>query len=968
MKKVLKKAAALIVSLCLGAAVIPYAAADLNELPPIGSEVILPSPVTDEEILLNDDFSSEQTSGYTWSSTAGYYLADDGTNFFAIAEPAQKLTLDFPGTISVANYTVQFNAYIDYVDGDCTRLITLGTDSSDAFESSLIVTADGLEFVNNSAGVDEKVTGAFSDGWHYFKITLNDGNAQVTVDNSDVLYVENLTLPLTYLAVSPGNSTILLDNFILSSNSYSGDEENPQPTDEYTIPSNITKAAPAGNEYVINDTSKNYTYGFDFEDSVPAFYLFTSGTDRTKWTQTTVEGTSNKVNVIQGYSLLNCANWLSDYKLKFNMKLDYDSSIQNQISIANLNVQYINCNYDAIILSNDPNSDSGTITYKRCENYGYNDAYQQSVKIDNFSEIFENKWSYVEITVDGAQIKVSINGVSYLNITTGIGSGEISISPTGWEMPTVTMYLDNFYAVKEIGKDYTIIDEGVTIAEPTKADDVIYYYTFEDENTPFVGAEIVNNGTGNSVMKISTEAKLPQNNGTPNFWFSNYKLKYNMLLDYDTSNENGIILLEAREAWWGSRYLQIKLYTHSDSNSGSIVVLTKDANGTTSEIKGITIEDCTDLLKDKWVYVEATLDGHNIKFSINNLEIVNTTLTIDPESGGLGFVPHCDMYIDNFVMYQINPLYVAPDVIPVPEYDGESYIIMSQDYEDDNTSLSQMGWAEIYGDGGIITDTQINSDEANKVFKTDGGTYITRDLKLGAHYKIEFNAKIDYTTLDSCWPEFSWHRSYVEGENRYKIYLGYQGGVQQGLEKYVNGQSSWIDAPTIPYIACDKSWAYFKIERDDNTFKIYFNDKDVPTITFTDESPLSSGGFKIAGSAATMLIDNLLITTTDAPNILEASGSYTKEDNTVICNLDITNNYTYNVTPTVMIAAYGEDGSLKNVNTTTVLVNPSGTSGAAPTVTKASVSLEVDDASAYTYKTFIWDMSDNSPYTYAITE
>ena len=200
------------------------------------------------------------------------------------------------------------------------------------------------------------------------------------------------------------------------------------------------------------------------------------------------------------------------------------------------------------------------------------------------------------------------------------------------------------------------------------------------------------------------------------------------------------------------------------------------------------------------------------------------------------------------------------------------------------------------------------------------------------NYTIEFNMKVKYIEDNGEWknicPLITVNRSWAGGNTGYRFGFGTEtlDGKSLNIQKLVSGTDvgglriEYDEEYPLNYYDADNEWAYFKIERVGNVFKLYFNDKDRASVTFTDNGDTVQSGsvyFDAWDLNTTYLIDNLLISAPEFPKSYvkqekEITKAYNEEtDSTEISvALSVINNYETARTATVITAIYSEDGKL----------------------------------------------------------
>lgn len=642
------------------------------------------------------------------------------------------------------------------------------------------------------------------------------------------------------------------------------------------------------------------------------------------------EGENGNIGLVEagteatlGYGSLSISNFI----LKFNAKVSYADG--DAVPLAK--IKYTD--NSAIALTFLKNDGSGFIQIEATGGKG--DVDYDIAELADFDTLISN-WMNIKIVSAAKSIEIYINNEKAIELGGyTLGGGAVAFG-AGKSSP---VYIDNVYFVEK----NSVIKPFINPYKEKRfqSDD------FEEAEGWYKWSKrtVIDDGTGtNKVMKNDDYATYGVVGNK--LWIDNYTLQFNA--DYSDlyNSDSGwktIITLRVNPNNSGKYYTELVMENPTNTSNGKIIILTK-SNGNTICWYEYEFEN-----KDEFVnaftnmsYFKCVLDGSRLQFYVNDAD----TPIIDKEdaldAGGIGGLGIGMAIVDNMIIStpikHVGRQEPFGDLI-IPQPSADRYTILYEDYDDFTVGaadknvqeLLDKGWAEFWSNdnSGAVADGELA--EGNKAFSFTG-TLNTGNLKLSDNYTIEFNMKVKYIEDNGEWknicPLITVNRSWAGGNTGYRFGFGTEtlDGKSLNIQKLVSGTDvgglsiEYDEEYPLNYYDADNEWAYFKIERVGNVFKLYFNDKDRASVTFTDNGDTVQSGsvyFDAWDLNTTYLIDNLLISAPEFPKSYvkqekEITKAYNEEtDSTEISvALSVINNYETARTATVITAIYSEDGKL----------------------------------------------------------
>jgi len=444
---------------------------------------------------------------------------------------------------------------------------------------------------------------------------------------------------------------------------------------------------------------------------------------------------------------------------------------------------------------------------------------------------------------------------------------------------------------------------------------------------------------------------------------------------------------------WGGTYPEVKINRTDDKNTGKFYFNT-GSSGTIPSFVVYNAGDTTwtnrvlnsgktamDVMSypNQWAYLKLDVSPGKLDLYWNDKTAPTYTFTYDKTKartgGGLSIYASGakHMIIDNLY---ISKEKTATAVVEKVAKDNTRYTYLYQDFENltqgTQDEIQALGYAEIYNFAGKNAEGFTGSDDKAYDFI---GNYNMKDLNIEAKsYTLEMNLKLDARKNDgsdtwgASWPDIRLNRYWVSGEYAYKIYFSTASNTTTPyLEKFVNGAKTVLtgvkgNGPEIDLIGNPGKWAYVKIEKTPEAIKLYWNNKTVPSYTWTDTNSFTGGGILLnSSSAKEMTIDNIYISSAETPeyDIKVTTEVAAKEDKSgAIANVTVTNLLDTGLNAgTVYVAAY-EGNKLVAANSAPagqIAGNPKD--GSASGSVTVPVELEAVNPENYSYRVFIWDMT-----------
>ena len=404
---------------------------------------------------------------------------------------------------------------------------------------------------------------------------------------------------------------------------------------------------------------------------------------------------------------------------------------------------------------------------------------------------------------------------------------------------------------------------------------VLVQQDFEEKYNPdqWMGVTTVQDEAGNKIGSVPPNTIVQYGNNK--IWLDDCTIMLNLKVDYVLGKWTEILDIGYRSETVKGKIMMVK--NEGDQN-GKLYFATVGQEKDLWLSKEISGEH--PLFTGQWVKLTVEMNENNVKIYLDEelmLETGEYTLA-DSWLAFKTFAGGSTIYLDNLLITR----QAVPDEIPTVEKDTSRYTVLWQDFENLQTGtmdeLINLGYGEVDSQGGTTIfdfngSVTTGFQDAGKGFDFLGN-YLLADLKLEEEYTIEMNMKLDPTVegeYGKSWPELRFNRYYAGAEYGYKLYFNTTSSSSlPSLVKYVGGKEEWPvrtqEQGTLDLVGCTGSWAYLKIEKTANEVALFWNDKETPCYTWKDSEPLFGGGIRINNAKASqMVIDNLYISTTEAP-------------------------------------------------------------------------------------------------------
>ncbi len=442
--------------------------------------------------------------------------------------------------------------------------------------------------------------------------------------------------------------------------------------DLYAIPPDVLRpAVEAGETAVMWD---------DFDGNASLHYQ-DGGTDKTvSWSA----GAGEKVETVgeaggnhiaraaesYGWPSLGWGEWyMGNSIMKCNMRVSYPAADgADWVQIAKLRMRWSD-EFAKVMLYRGKGESSGKLIYEQIRKV--NGKTQSSnwteMVIENFDEVFNDKWNYWQFEMYDNKIILYLNSTTEPMMICKYENPNGSSGALGFENANAALYLDNFLLVT---RDYT----RAPVPQLTPGHKAVYQQNFESYNPV-----VTTNDNGSHKMDIWNEIWSYAGSAVKDGYGAgsesgayDFKGEYNSE-DFKLTNftlECNLKISETASAWpeiswnlsWNPGQCRYKSYIDTSTGTFSIlkVVNGKEEWDTLQTAEGPGIFNFSEM-NDKWAYFKAERTGNIMKLYYNDKEkpfLIVTDPSENPLSSGCFKIADGDadkMYIDNLLITAAEP-------------------------------------------------------------------------------------------------------------------------------------------------------------------------------------------------------------------------------------------------------------------------------------------------------------------------